>query len=328
MTTSTSDDTLFADLTSGVWERYSRAHGALGTLMASLPAREARTRGTALATRAIGHPSKDLRGSVCAHVLPRIAAAGRFPAKLDSLVALASPYENSVRTILAAIPPERRRPIFAREISAATPDEVVRIAGVHLECAPEAVHAVLDYFVKLGQPREGLNALAFMRERNPHIREIAAAFESQLGKPPFTFVDPQVVTVKDVAKLDPVSLEQWRYAASSYCGTKIRTPEHFIKRLAKDELSEADGEMRRWRVLRGKTHELDLWVVWVENGAFFRAGTSSPVPLHIVQDLYEPLDATNETRQLAADLRASAPKSLWPRARKPRASRSKGKSAR
>jgi len=64
-------------------------------------------------------------------------------------------------------------------------------------------------------------------------------------------------------------------------------------------------------VMRGKKHVYDLWVVWVENGSFFHAGTKDRVPVHVVQDTYEATIDDDAARDLAEDLAASVKKSLW-----------------
>lgn len=128
---------------------------------------------------------------------------------------------------------------------------------------------------------------------------------------PYRFVDPVRVLPTDYAGLDALGKAQWLATASGYVGAKVRGPRDFIAKLRRQELHESDGEMRRWRVLRGDQHVFDAWLVWVENGAFFRAGTPELVPAYLVQDSYLPSNGTPDARRLAEELESSAPADLW-----------------
>lgn len=143
--------------------------------------------------------------------------------------------------------------------------------------------------------------------------KVAAAKEKALkDAAPFRFVDPVRVLPRDFASLDAVGKAQYLVAAGGYVESgKVKDPKDFIRQLKKEELDEGDAEMRRWKVMRGNEHVYDLWVVWVENGAFFVAGTSKPLPVYITQDSYLPRDGSAATKQLAADLQHGAPESLW-----------------
>lgn len=129
-----------------------------------------------------------------------------------------------------------------------------------------------------------------------------------------TCARPKRVTFARVRRypgLDELGKAQWRITAGGYVGANVRGPRDFIAKLRRDELDESDGQMRRWKVLRGDEHAYDAWIIWVENGAFFRAGTAEQAPVTLVQDSYLPSDETNGSRILAEELQASAPESLW-----------------
>lgn len=129
---------------------------------------------------------------------------------------------------------------------------------------------------------------------------------------PYRFVTPLRVLPRDYAALDEIGKAQYRAVAGSYVESgKVKDPKDFIRQLKKEELNEGDAELRRWKVMCGKEHVFDLWVVWVDNGAFFEAGTSKPLPVYIAQGSYLPRDRKAATKKLASDLALSEPKSLW-----------------
>jgi hypothetical protein len=80
----------------------------------------------------------------------------------------------------------------------------------------------------------------------------------------------------------------------------VKGARDFLAKLRKDDLDAGDAELRRWKVMRQEEHVYDLWVVWVENGSFFIAGSPEPIPVHIVQGTYAPLadDATTLAKEL------------------------------
>lgn len=70
--------------------------------------------------------------------------------------------------------------------------------------------------------------------------------------------------------------------------------------------------MRTWQVLRDGQHVFDLWVVWVDNGSFFHAGTPQRAPVQIIQSSFLPLDKKPASAELAKLLDAREPKrGLW-----------------
>ncbi len=128
---------------------------------------------------------------------------------------------------------------------------------------------------------------------------------------PYSFVDPEAVYPSDYKRLDAVSKAQYRVAAGAYVGGgPVKNPRSFIARLKKDGLDEGDAQLRKWKILRDGMHVFDLWVVWVENGTFFVAGTEDPAEVQIIQGGYEGYGLA--TAALAEELAASEPEGgLW-----------------
>ncbi len=56
----------------------------------------------------------------------------------------------------------------------------------------------------------------------------------------------------------------------------------------------------------------DLWVVWVDNGSFFLAGTPTHAMVQIIQSSFLPMDRKAASAELAKLLANSEPKrGLW-----------------
>ncbi len=318
------EDDLVHALAAPAWSDYCKARDRLVAWLEDVEAPQLTKRAWAIARRAVDHPSEQVRESVFAFCIKPIEASLRagqpFPRELYALVMVCSPYENTADAVIERIPPADRLAIFQREIARSEPVDVARAAKQHLHLAPEATTAILKAFESHGRLREGLTLVR--GKKHPVIQTLAKAYGKALGAPPFTFVAGARVTLADVDALDAVSRAQWEGAATAYCGATVKTPAGFVKRLEKDELDASDSEMRRWLVMRGKTRVYDLWVVWVDNGSFFDAGSKKRAPVHLVQGSFEATDAT--AKDLAADLAASAPKSLW-KARPQPAKKSKPK---
>jgi hypothetical protein len=154
--------------------------------------------------------------------------------------------------------------------------------------------------------------LAEMAAESKTAAKHASETAARRAAAPYRFVDPVCVLPGDYSALDDVAKAQWRTAAGRYVESgKVKDPKDFIRQLAKEELDASDAQLQYWKVLRGKKHVLDLWVVWVDNGSFFVAGQRESAPVHIVQGSYLALADTPEARKLAADLADSERGSLW-----------------
>ncbi len=88
-------------------------------------------------------------------------------------------------------------------------------------------------------------------------------------------------------------------------------PRDFIRQLRHEGLNESDAELRRWKILCAGKHVYDMWIVWVENGLFFVAGTDRRIPVDILQGRYQACDHRADSEELAKDLAASETRSLW-----------------
>lgn len=250
-----------------------------------------------------------------------------LPAKWDASIMIS--YDEYVahedarlRTVLAALPMKRRIALLAAEARKASGARR-RIYRKFLDLAP-TLPAI--FLAEAKDLREALREreLTQWRKKLPEVARTLRTFEAKLArmpKPPkpkkipgpFTFDRRRVVKPTDYTTLDALGKAQWRIAAEGYIGGgPCSGPRQFIARLKREELDESDADMRRWRVLRDGAHVFDLWVVWVDNGTFFVAGTPKRAPIYMVQSSFLPTDKKPASAELAKLMAASEPKGgLW-----------------
>lgn len=220
-----------------------------------------------------------------------------------------------VRGLLERIPPARRVAMFEAWLAEGSWS---RYLMPYLDLAPAAAAAIFEQARAKGALRE---TLGFVTHRSAELEPIVRRFEALLEAPPpprpprvgsFRFVEPTRVLPRDYDALSAVAQAQYRQVAGSYVESgRVKDPKDFIRQLKREALNEGDAELRRWKVLRGDEHVFDLWVVWVENGMFFRAGSPDQVPVSIIQGSYLPKTDAPDVVELAEDLAASERESLW-----------------
>lgn len=230
---------------------------------------------------------------------------------------------SQVRALLKRIPPARRGAMFSAWIREGSWSAYLM---PYLDLAPSAADDILADARTSGKLREVLSWEGFARLRGTlaELDGILARYDAivaieappPLPDPPrvglFDFVDPQRVLPGDYAGLDEVGKSQYRQTAGSYIESGFVTdPRDFIRQLGHEGLHESDAELRRWKVLRAGKHVYDLWIVWVENGLFFDAGTDRRIAVDILQGSYQASDRRAESAELAKDLAASETRSLW-----------------
>lgn len=235
-----------------------------------------------------------------------------------------------VRALLERIPPPRRAAMFEAWLAEGSWS---RYLMPYLDLAPAAATAILEQAASTGELRQTLAWDGFAQRRGqiPALDAILAGFDAALAKEPppappapprvgsFRFVDPARVLPSDYDGLDPVARSQYRQTAGSYVESgAVKGPRDFVRQLKKEELDEGDAELRRWRVLRNSEHVYDLWVVWVDNALFFRAGTDERCGVSVIQGSYLAERDEPALVDLAEDLAASEREGLWalPPARK------------
>jgi hypothetical protein len=228
-----------------------------------------------------------------------------------------------VRSLLQRVPPPRRAAMFEAWLAEGSWS---RYLVPYLDLAPSAATAILEQAQAKGELREVLAWEGFAKRRGtiPALDAVLARFDAALGAEPpppppppprigsFRFVDPVRVLPGDFDGLDPVARSQYLQIAGSYVESgEVTGPRDFVRQLNKEELDEGDAELRRWKVLRGDEHVHDLWVVWVENALFFRAGTEERSGVSVIQGRYLAERDEPALVELAEDLAASERESLW-----------------
>lgn len=287
---------------------------------------EALARAHGLCALALASPSTEARQKVGYTVLPLIVASlppdTTLPEAYDALV---SGYglPDKLRAVLLAIPEARRVRIFEGQLGDSTARN--RLASGFLDLAPDFTTAFLRHRF-MEDERDVTEWLLFFCSL-PRVKQLADAHQEWLKsqprkpKPPppppepkgtLSFVDGVAVMPEDFDALDAIGKAQYRQAAGAYVGgAPVKDAKDFIKKLKADDLDESDAGMRRWKVLQGRQHRYDFWVVWVDNGSLFEANGKKKLPVHQVQGSFQALEKTPEWLALADDLRRSAPSTLW-----------------
>lgn len=320
------DAQLLAAFASERYEVYGAAEAELRAWFAAHPA-EARARAERLGALALTPKHAAARTTLGYTILSTLAAGPTLPAKWDPLVTAFGRVEEH-RAVLAKIPVARRTAIFEREVKGNAPSAVQQIGEHYLDLAPEVTKAILELAEARGELARRIQWGVFTKwsRRVPRVREIVKSFaaraaaEKKKAQPPpapkpkgtLSFVDGIAIEPSDYPSLDAVMKAQYRIAAQAYIGGgPLRDAKAFVKRLEKEEMNERDASMRRWRVLRGESHVYDFWVVWVDNGTVFLAGTADRAPVQQIQDDFQATSKKASAKSLAADFAASAPKDLW-----------------
>lgn len=270
-----------------------------------------------------GQPLRARGGQACIVALAGSLAEGAMlPPECDAVLTFNGD-PAQLRALLQRIPLPRRTAMFAAWIQAGSWSAYLM---PYLDLAPAAAEAILADAVTRGKLGEALDWEGFARLRGTSaeldgIVARYAAIAAPAAPPPspapprlgsFEFSAPRRVLPADYAQLDPVGKSQYRQTAGSYVEAgHVSGPRDFIRKLRREGLSESDAELRCWRVLRAGKHVYDLWVVWVENGLFFVAGTDQRIAVDILQGSYQASDHRPETCELAQDLAASERRSLW-----------------
>ncbi|MFO0598247.1 MAG: hypothetical protein U0228_23285 [Myxococcaceae bacterium] len=309
------DAQLLAALASTDYSIYSAAQDELKAWFAAHPA-ETVARGTKLCDAAARSPKKELREKVGYTVLPVLIAAGIKVAPAWDALLSGFGTEQGLRTVVAAVPRAR----LLKALAKITAPERARIMEFALDLAPELTTVFLH--ASWDESKADISAHSdVLKWKQPAIRAQAKKFAAwakkerkKLPPPPpppkeapgtLTFHEPTDLWPEDFASLDAVGKEQYRQAAGAYVGGTVRDGKHFVKRLIADDLDESDAKMRRWQVKQGGQHVFDFWVVWVDNGSLFHAGTKDRVPVHQVQGSFQALEKRPKWIALADDLRRS-----------------------
>lgn len=294
---------------------YSEAESELEAWFEANPD-QAVSRAMKLADEAVRSSGPAARQKVGYTVLPTLVAAGvAVPETYDVLLSgFGSP--GSQRAVFAAIPQER----LERALAQVSHLERMRVSELALDLVPALTTTFLraewDEF-KEDQSDHGF----FQQWKVPAIKARVKAFKAWVKKeakklpppppPPekepgtLSFHDPQDLSPEDFPALDAIGKAQYRLAAEAYVGETVRDGKQFVKRLVADDLDESDARMRRWKVRQGDRHVFDFWVVWVDNGSIFEAGSKKKVPVQQIQGSFQALEKKPKWAALADDFARS-----------------------
>lgn len=314
------DDMIFEALESPEAGAYNEASRQLVATLEALDPDAAVERARELCDAALRHPSADARTRIGAACLPVLIKFGSLPAAYQPLASISGPIDD-VRLVFEALPLEQRLQMLRTNLAnpAPSPERVVEL----LDLAPAATTDVLELYERQQRPQWALLKdpdLDAQAERSPEIATILNAFRDGIRSTPqpapatsgpFAFSDPKTIAITDVGTLDGLGLGQWRAAAGAYVGVDVKTTAQFIAKLEKDGKAASDADMRRWKVLRGGEHVYDVWIVGVDNGSVFPAGQKVSAGVHVVKSSWQSIDKKPASEQLARELAASEPASLW-----------------
>jgi len=309
------DAALLKALESTDYSVYSAATDELDAWFAANPG-DAVARAMKLGDAAVRVSGREALDKVGYTILPVLVDAGvAVPPKFDVLFSgYGTP--DKQRAVFSAIPRARLEKALAKVGHV----ERMRIFEVALDLAP----ALTTTFLRAAwdESKVDLSNHGFVTQwKEPDIRKQVKAFAAWVKKeikklppppaPPkeepgtLTFHRPKDLWPEDFASLDAVGKAQYRQAAAAYVGGTVRDGKHFVKRLLGGDLDESDAKMRRWHVKQGGRHVFDFWVVWVDNGSIFEAGTKNLVPVHQVQGSFQALQKKPKWVALADDFRRS-----------------------
>lgn len=310
------DAALLKALESPDYGVYSAATQELDAWFAANP-NDAVARAMKLGDAAVRGSGKKALEKVGYTILPVLVRAGvAVPPKFDVLLSgYGAP--DKQRAIFAAIPRARLEKALAK----ASHIERMRIMEIALDLVPALTTAFLR--AEWDEWKEDVSDHSFVAQwKVPAIRKQVKAFAAWVKKeikklpppppPPkeepgtLTFHRPKDLWPEDFSSLDAVGKAQYRQAAAAYVGGTVRDGKHFVKRLLADDLDESDAKMRRWQVKQGGRHVFDFWVVWVDNGSIFEAGTKNRVPVHQIQGSFQALEKKPKWVALADDFRRSS----------------------
>ncbi len=320
------DDMIFDALASTEAGAYNEASRQLVATLEALEPAAAVVRARELSDAALEYPDPAARMRLGAVCLPVLIKAGPLPEGYEVLASVLGPIAD-VRLVFAALPLERRLQMLRDDL--AEPGRSPHRAVELLDLAPAATRDVLELYQQQGRPQWALLKdpdLDDQAEKNPEIAAILTAFRDGIRSTPqpapatsgpFAFSDPKTIAITDVGTLDGLGLGQWRAAAGAYVGVDVKTTAQFIAKLEKDGKAPGDADMRRWKVLRGGEHVYDVWIVGADNGSVFPAGQKVTAGVHVVKSSWKSMDHKPATEQLARELAASEPASLWDAANKP-----------
>lgn len=309
------DAALLKALASTDYSVYSAATDELDAWFAANPS-DAVARAMKLGDAAVLVSGRNALDKVGYTILPVLVDAGvAVPPKFDVLFSgYGTP--DKQRAVFAAIPRARLEKALAK----VSHIERMRISEIALDLAP----ALTTTFLRAAWDESKVdlsNHGFFAQWKEPAIRKQVKAFaawvkkeKKKLPSPPpppkeepgtLTFHRPKDLWPDDFASLDAVGKAQYRQAAEAYVGGAVRDGKHFVKRLLANDLDESDATMRRWQVKQGGRHVFDFWVVWVDNGSIFEAGTKNRVPVHQIQGSFQALQKKPKWTALADDFRRS-----------------------
>lgn len=294
---------------------YSEAESELEAWFEANPGR-AVARAMKIADRAVRSASLEARQKVGYTVLPVLVAAGvAIPPAYDVLLSgYGSP--GTQRAVFAAIPQARLEQALAK----ISRPERMRVIELALDLVPGLTTPFLR--ADWDELKKDLSDHGYIKQwKVPAIKTQVKAFKAWVKKelkklpppppPPekepgtLTFHDPLDLWPEDFSALDAIGKAQYRLAAEAYVGETVRDGKQFVKRLIANDLDETDARMRRWKVKQGGRHVFDFWVVWVDNGSVFEAGTKTKVPVHQIQGSFQALEKEAKWAALADDFARS-----------------------
>ena len=319
------DRDLLLALASPRYKERDRARDAIARALLAAPD-EAVAYASRLSQLALVDAHAGARATLAPLTLPTLVAAlpaGRaLPATWDPLVTIFMP-RDEVRAVLAAIPEPRRTRLALREIDA--PNGALRLLTELLDLVPEATRPLLEAYESQGKGAWALSHPQLKKWKVPRIAALADEFRRrprEQSRPDKTAQPTRIgggvsfgasvpVGVKDFATLSAIGRAQYCRTAGGFLGRAITNAREYAAEAKRVGLTGPALEMRRLEVsIRGEPR-YDLWLIAVDNGTLFDAGTATVAPVSLLQDQFQAVGKGKRAKALAASLAKGRPRDLW-----------------